>query len=342
MSGATSTILLTGASGVVGRAVAAELRAHTVGLAHSDADVPEVDELLLGDLSQPRMGLDRARWQALPNEIDAIVHSGALTEWGQPAARYTEINVEGTRRAIELAQAANAPIHLISTIFVLALTKAAGPVPAENVVRNYISSKLACERLVQASGVPHTIFRPTNLVGDSRTGASSKPQIVQALADFICRGQAPYFPSHPGNLIDVAPLDALSLPVARAAEGELTEGTYYVSYGHEAMTVQTALNVLEEHAQAIGREIARADIVDPRETPPVPLEQVRGSLRPFVRVGIDVSEVTHASGGVLPSSLPELRERFGVPLVSPVDAFRRSLVYWAERRGKLQASVEAR
>jgi nucleoside-diphosphate-sugar epimerase len=338
----TPTILLTGASGVVGRAVAAETRARVIGLAHSNADVPEADELLIADLSQPLMGLDRARWQALAREIDGIVHSGALTEWGRPAAHYEAINVEGTRRVIELAQAADVPIHLISTIFVLALTEAAGEVRPENLVRNYIGSKLASERLVQASGVDHTIFRPTNLVGDSRTGASIRPQIVQALADFVCRGHAPYFPSHPGNLIDVAPLDALSLPVARAAEGEARAGIYYVSYGAEAMTVQTALSVLGEHAREIGREIARADVVDPRETLPVPLEQVRGSLRPFVRVGIDVSEVTHASGGVLPSSLPELRERFGVPAVSPVDAFRRSLDYWADRRGKPRVALEAR
>jgi nucleoside-diphosphate-sugar epimerase len=335
------TVLVTGASGVVGRAVTAEIRDRVVGLVHGNPEVPEADEVIACDLSAPRMGLDRARWRDLAGRVDAIVHSGALTEWGQPLERYEAVNVEGTRRVIELAQAADAPVHYISTIFVLALSRSEGGLRPENLVRNYISSKLESERLLETSGLRHTIFRPTNLVGDSRSGASIRPQIVQALSDFICRGKAPYFPSHAGNLVDVAPLDALSIPVARAAEDDEILGTYFVSYGAEAMDVHTALAVLEEHARAIGREIAHADVIDPRDPLPVPLEEIRGTLRPFVRVGIDVSEVTHASGGVLPSSLPELRERFAVPETSAVDAFRRSLNYWADERQQRPSTTEA-
>jgi nucleoside-diphosphate-sugar epimerase len=342
MTGANRTILLTGASGVVGRAVAQELRGRVIGLVHGSPYVPEADELIVGDLSAPRMGLDEARWNALAGEVDAIVHSGALTEWGLPFKRYEATNIEGTSRVIELARAADASVHLISTIFVLALLDSPEALRAGNVVRNYIRSKLESERLLQESGVPHTIFRPTNLVGDSRTGASIRPQIVQALSDFICRGKAPYFPSHPGNLIDVAPLDALSIPVARAAESEDLEGIFSVSYGAEAMSVADALGVLEAHAREHGREIAQAAVVDPRKPLPVALEEIRGTLRPFVSVGIDVSEVTHASGGVLPSSLSELRERFGVPHVAAVDAFRRSLDYWAAQRAQPVTSTVTR
>jgi nucleoside-diphosphate-sugar epimerase len=338
----TRTVLLTGASGVVGRAVAAELDARVIALVHGNREVPEADEVLVSDLAAPRMGLEPTRWRALAQEVDAIVHSGALTEWGQPAERYEMVNVQGTERVIELAQAAQAPIHLISTIFVLALERTPDALAPENLVRNYIRSKLRSEWLVQASSLPHTIFRPTNLVGDSRTGASIRPQIVQALSDFICRGKAPYFPSHPGNLIDVAPLDALSIPVARAAEQDGVQGTFYVSYGERAMSVQAALAVLEEHALATGRELVRAAVVDPRGELPVALEEIRSTIRPFVRVGIDVSEVTHASGGVLPSSLPELRERFGVPTVCAIDAFRRGLEYWAAQREGSAEALKAR
>ncbi len=336
------TILVTGASGVVGRAVLAELRGHTVGLVHGTPEAPEADEVIAGDFAAPHLGLREERWRELAGGVDAIVHSGALTEWGKPAERYEAINVAGTRSVIELAQAAGASVHFISTIFVLALRDSGEELGADNVVRNYISSKRASERLLQASGIPHTIFRPTNLVGDSRTGASLRPQIVQALSDFICRGKAPYFPSHPENLVDIAPLDALSIPVARAAESEDVRGTFYVSYGAEAMSVSTALGVLEEHARKLGREIGRADVVDPREPLPVPLEKIRATSRPFVKVGIDVSEVTHASGGVLPSSLRELRERFGVPEISAVEAFQRSLNYWADQRGRRPLTEEAR
>lgn len=333
-AGNARTILVTGASGVVGRAVVSELSGRVVALVHTNAEIPEADVELVGDLTAPRMGLDQKRWDSLAEEVDAIVHSGALTEWGQPRERYAATNVEGTRRAIELAQAADVPVHFISTIFVLALIRSEAPLSVDNVVRNYIASKLESERLLETSGVPHTIFRPTNLVGDSRNGASTKPQIVQALSDFICRGKAPYFPSHPGNRVDVAPLDALAIPVARAAESDGVMGTFHVSYGKEAMSVETALAVLEEHARELGREIGLASVVDPRESLPLPLDEIRATSRPFVKVGIDVSEVTYASGGVLPSSLAELRERFAVPHTSATEAFRRSLRYWAKERGR--------
>ena len=145
----------------------------------------------------------------------------------------------------------------------------------DNVVEPYIGSKLASERLLAQSDVPHTIFRPTNLVGDSRTGASLRPQIVQALSDWICRGRAPYFPLHPGNLVDVGPLDMLAIAVARAVEAGDRGELYWVTYGEGAMTPGDALDMLVEHAAALGREIRRPPVADPREPLPVPLAASR-------------------------------------------------------------------
>lgn len=336
------TILLTGAAGVVGRAIAAQLEGDCVALVHDSHEVPEAAEVLVGDLSAPRLGLSQVDWRRLASTVTAIVHSGALTEWGQPRERYEVINVGGTRHVIELAQAAGAPVHFISTIFVLALQHSRAALKDDNVVRNYIWSKLESERLLQASDVPHTIFRPTNLIGNSQTGASLRPQIVQALSDFIVRGKAPYFPSHPENLVDIAPLDYLAIPVARMADNDLTGGTFHISYGDSAMSVHTALEVLQEHARDTGRQISQAAVVDPREPLPVPLDEIKATSRPFVKVGIDVSEVTFASGGVLPSSLEELRERFDLPDTSPRVAFERGLKYWAQQRGQLMQDASAR
>ena len=215
-------VLLTGASGVVGRAVAEELSGHhVIGTVHADSHVPEVAEVLRCDLAEPRLGLSEKRWSGLAGEIDAIVHSAALTQWGQPRELYERVNVGGTRSVIELARTAEAPVHFVSTCFVKALEgRSYDDISEGNVVRPYIWSKRESERLLAESGVPCTVFRPTNLVGHSETGASSQPQIVQAMSDWICRGKAPYFPAHDGNLVDVVPLDVLAVAVARAVEFE--------------------------------------------------------------------------------------------------------------------------
>ena len=329
------TVLVTGASGVVGRAVAAELGdCRVIGLAHSDTTVSEVDEVLHSDLSRPLLGLDEPTWRRLADEVDVIVHSGALTQWGQPPERYRAINIEGTERVVELARAAEAPVHMVSTCFVHALELGrVGELGPDNVVKPYIESKLAAERVLADSGLRHSVFRPTNMVGDSRTGASSRPQIVQQMSDWIGRGKAPYFPLHPGNLIDIAPMDVLSIAVANAVRADKAEGLYWVTYGERGMTVEQALEIISEHArERAGRTIPKAPLWDPSLPPPVPLEQVPPLSRSFLKVLVDVSETTKACGGVLPTSLPELHEHLGVPEVSDADAFRLSLDYWADQR----------
>jgi len=337
----TRTVLITGASGVIGRAVADELSDdHVIGVVHSDTDPPPVDELLTGDLSQPRLGLSEMDWQSLAERVDVIVHSGAMTAWGQARERYQAVNIDGTARVIDLAKRAGAPIHLLSTCFVHAIERDALSVMGEdNVVRPYIWSKLESERLVAESGVPHAIYRPTNLIGDSRTGASSRPQIVQTMSDFVCRGKAPYFPAHPGNLVDIVPLDVTAQAVARAVAADDVRGqVYWLTYGDKGMPVEEAREILIEHAASMGRELGDIPVVDPRGELPIPLDRVPATSRTFLKVLIDVSEVTHASGGILPTSMPELGERLGVPAPSDRDAYRLSLKYWADQRAAVRAS----
>lgn len=335
MGKARRTALITGGSGVVGRAVAEELRDHhVIALGHADTDVPEADEVHHSDLSRPLMGLDERLWHELAERVDVVVHSGALTDWGQEPARYQAINIDGTARAIDFALAACAPIHLVSTCFVRAIENH----PIErlrpgNVVTPYIWSKLESERLVKESGLPHAIHRPTNIVGDSFTGASSRPQIVQQLSDWMTRGKAPYFPLHPGNLMDFVPLDVTAHAIARAVEADELDGRlFWLTYGDEAMTAEEALEIVHDHARDCGREIDRIRVVDATAPLPVPLERVPPMSRRYLQVLIDTSEVTHLSGGVLPSSLGELRDRLGVPKVSDRDAYRQSLRYWSRQR----------
>lgn len=333
-AGGKRTVLLTGAAGVIGRAVAEELDDHhVIGLVHSDAMVSEVDETLAGDMGKPRLGLSEREWAELAERVDIIVHSAALTQWGQPRERYQEINIDGTARIVELARLAGAPIHLVSTCFVHVIERdALDQLSSDNVVTPYIWSKLEAERLVAESGVPYTVYRPTNLVGDSRTGASSRPQIVQMMSDWFCRGKAPYFPAHPGNVLDIVSLDVTARSVANAVRADDLGGLYWITYGDEAMSLDEAQQILLDHARDLGREISAVPVVDPSGPLPVPLEKVPATSRVFLKVLIDVSEVTRASGGILPTSMPELRGRLGVPTVSDRDAYRLSLKYWAQQR----------
>ncbi|OBF55316.1 hypothetical protein A5787_03220 [Mycobacterium sp. 852002-50816_SCH5313054-b] len=327
------TVLVTGVSGVVGRAVAAELDdEYVIGLTHRDHDVAGVDETVGGDLCSDRLGLDDRAWHELAERVDVIVHSAALTTWGLPPERYDAINVAGTRRVAELACAADAPVHMISSCFVRAVESPCAGLHPNNVVTPYLRSKWRAEKIVAGSPVPSSVYRATNVIGDSTTGASSRPQIVQQISDWFCRGKAPYLPAHPGNRLDVVPLDVAAKAVAHAVRTETLGKLLWLTYGDEAMTIEQAQRILIEHAREVGRLAGGVAIVNPDGPLPIPLEKIPGISRRFLRVLIDVSEVTRACGGVLPTSLPFLRDRLGVPNVRDTEALRLSLRYWAARR----------
>jgi nucleoside-diphosphate-sugar epimerase len=327
-------VVLTGASGVVGQSILRELAAQgrdrgVIALTHRSRLPFGGLEVLPCDLSRPRLGLDGRAFADLARRTGAVIHAAALTEWDQPAERYQAINVEGTRRVLELAAEARAPVYHLSTSYVAALAHD-GPVRlrAGNRVAGYIRSKWQGEELVRLSGLPHAIFRPTNLVGDSQTGETCRAQIVQLVSDWICRGRAAFFPAPRGNLIDVVPQDVLAKAVVGAVARRDLGGAHWITCGEAAMSVEMALDVCVEHAARQGRTVRRPRLVRPEELAPADLEGLPPISRAFVEVLIDVSEVT-ACGGVLPSSLPALHRRYAIPLVDDVGAYRKTLAFWS-------------
>jgi nucleoside-diphosphate-sugar epimerase len=334
VEGAVKAVVLTGASGVVGQAILRELSAQgeggVIALGHRTTLPFDGLEVLRCDLCRPRLGLDARAFAGLARRTGAVIHAAALTEWDQPEARYQTINVEGTARVLELAAEAGAPVYHLSTSYVAALTgDGPGRLRAGNRVAGYIRSKWRCEELVRGSGLPHAIFRPTNLVGDSRTGETSHAQIVQLVSDWICRGRATVFPAHRGNRIDIVPQDVLAKAVVGAVRRGDVGGAHWVTCGQAAMSVEAALEVCVEHAARAGRTIRPPRVVHPDDLSAGDLAQLPPLSRSFVEVLIDVSEVTACGGGVLPSSLPALRRRYGIPPVDDADAYRRTLRFWS-------------
>ncbi|MCP9213357.1 SDR family oxidoreductase [Streptomyces sp. NEAU-Y11] len=331
------TVLLTGASGVVGRSLLRENTSPTDGreaaglriiAASHSAPAPEAERSVPCDVTAERFGLDEESYAALAGEVDVVIHSAGLTEWGLPAERYQPINIEGTRRVVEFAERAGAVVHFMSTAFVAALADTAPlPLGEGNVCRNYIESKHRAEELLRASGVAHTVFRPTNLVGDSVTGWTSQGQIVQLMSDWIGRGRAPFVPAHAGIRMDFVPQDLLSKAVLRSIQLGDDQGEFWVTYGAEAMDVAACLQVVVKHAAARGRDLSIPPVVDPASLDPAELARMAPMTRSYLSVLRDVSEVTACSGGVLPTSMPELRERYGVPQVADTTAYLRSLEY---------------
>jgi nucleoside-diphosphate-sugar epimerase len=159
-------VLVTGASGFLGRAVCAELgeRGHDVSaLVRRPGSEPPGTTALAGDLVDAgalAAALDRAR-------PECVVHFAAEIASQRDADRIAEVNVEGTKRLLDACRAAGAPRFVFASTVVTGDARGAeidedSVLPVETA---YGRSKQEGERLVRESGLSSVIIRPSHVYG---------------------------------------------------------------------------------------------------------------------------------------------------------------------------------
>lgn len=334
------TILLTGASGVVGTALLPELEEfEVIALVHKKTTDQNV-EVHRSDVTRPRLGLSQGDFEALARRVDAVIHTAGLIDFGAPERRHQAINVEGVKHVVEFAKAADAPLHHISTSYVMAVTDEADRRLAEdNLLYDYCNSKVMGERVVRESGIPHTIYRPSNVIGHSQTGHCSPKDFFPGLAMGVLKGRYPMAPSRPDARVDMVPEDVMAQAVARAVAAEDIGSEYWLTYGEESMTLPEMVDIMVEFAHKIGRTIDPPTIFDPDDPKQVQegIERLpRVMRRLFTRM--IYPRLMGLSDGmtsvrIFPTSLPELGELYGVPHPDLRDTARLTVEYVARAKG---------
>ena len=204
--GKKRTIFLTGATGLVGSHLLKILlqNGHKVFcLARSKKDksakerVEEVlkfwDEkvltenvndlvVLAGDITKKNLGLNKEAIDLLKNEIEEVFHCAAVTDVNWPLEKIREVNVEGTRKVLDLsadwAQGGRLKkVNHISTAYVCGDYEGVFNEDDLDVGQKfdttYEQSKFEAEKVVgeyRGKGLWVDIFRPSLIVGDSQTG----------------------------------------------------------------------------------------------------------------------------------------------------------------------------
>jgi NAD(P)-dependent dehydrogenase (short-subunit alcohol dehydrogenase family) len=132
--------------------------------------------VLTGDLAEPRLGLGTL----LPERLEHVFHLGAAYRLGTPEAASRAANVDGTRHLLEALEEARftGVLHHVSSIAVagdFSGTFTESMLEAGQEHRTpYLRTKLEAERLVRASALRWRVYRPSAVVGDSRTGETDK------------------------------------------------------------------------------------------------------------------------------------------------------------------------
>jgi len=181
-------ILVTGASGFVGRALVEDLAAqgHRVRAAmRQPADIfsRTVEVVAVSDLARP------LEWRPLLSDIDTVVHLAGIAH--TTSAVGDELYDRVNRAATAALAAAAARNRIARLVFVSSIRAQAGPTidhalteaDTPNPVDAYGRSKLAAEHAIRAAELPHTILRPALIYG---------PGVKGNLADLIRLARSPW------------------------------------------------------------------------------------------------------------------------------------------------------
>ncbi len=261
------TVLLTGATGFVGREllwrlvkvrenqvlclVRAQDSAQANGRLQKLLDQSQPEPLTpeqrsrvratAADLTKPGLGLSEAEWNQIAGDTHRIIHGAASVDWAQPLDIARSINVEGTRRMIELAKAAQAcgglrSFEYLSTCYVCG--RRTGVIAESDLndgygfFNSYEQSKCEAEKLVRSSGLPYYVFRLSMVVGDSRSGYASTFKVMYWPLKMLSRGMAKVVPGDPRGVVDLVPVDYVCDAIeALAADPEQSGKTFHLAAG---------------------------------------------------------------------------------------------------------------
>jgi thioester reductase-like protein len=185
---------VTGATGFIGRFLMERLlarggdvhvlvRAASRDRLHALAQqwgAPDRVHAVAGDLAAPRLGVDGEWVDTHTGRIDHIFHLAAIYDMTAGEQRNRELNVEGTRHAVALANALGAGcFHHVSSVAAAGLYEGVFTEDmydeGQPLEHPYHATKFDGEGVVRSEATgPWRIYRPAIVVGDSHTGEMDK------------------------------------------------------------------------------------------------------------------------------------------------------------------------
>jgi len=257
-------VLLTGASGAVGRPLLAALAAlpeveRIYALAHVEAVMspdPRV-RVVAGDVTGgAELGLEPAAARRLAGEVTAVVHAAADTSFASPFEVGARTNVEGTRNVMAFAARCRRLDRLVALSTTHVAGRRTGVVREDELehdrgfVNDYERTKHEMERELRArmASLPLAVCRISTVAGDSRTGAISRRGALHQAVLLLYASLVPMMPGREDSPVDLVALDYVAEAVAFLATRGFAAGrTWHVCAGTDALGAGELLDLTMEY-----------------------------------------------------------------------------------------------
>ena len=225
--------------------------------------------LVEGDITKP--GLELGSPSELGWDVSEIYHLAAVYDLSVPRDVGTKVNVDGTRHVLDWAEkCANFErFHYVSTCYVSG--RYAGIFREEDLDKGqkfnnfYEETKFLAEAAVQRrmrEGFPATIYRPSIVVGDSRTGETQKYDGPYYVIRWILRqlivAVVPAVGDTSAVRVNLVPRDFVIDAMSYLSGIEESAGKVYHLADPEPLTVE---ELLEEIGDATGRWIVQLPVM---------------------------------------------------------------------------------
>ncbi|ODH46207.1 L-aminoadipate-semialdehyde dehydrogenase [Paracoccidioides brasiliensis] len=221
---------------------------------------------VVGDLSKPQFGIHQQAWQRLAQEVDLVIHNGALVHW---VRRYNDMmaaNVLSTLDAMRLCNEGKPKIFtFVSSTSVLdtdhyvklsdqRLSTGRGSISEDDDLEGsrtglgtgYGQTKWVSEQLVRAAskrGLLGSVIRPGYILGDTETGVCNTDDfLIRMLKGCIQLSSRP----HIVNTVNSVPVKHVARVVVAAGLNPLPGGVHVVHVtGHPRLRMNEYLSFLE-------------------------------------------------------------------------------------------------
>lgn len=197
-------------------------------------------EAVIGDTSQPLLGLSDTDTKALSQSLTHIVHSAGNVKLNQSMDEARRTALGSARSVVELVRRCGdrgpfCKLEFVSTVGVAG--RRAGTLPEERIEgprgaaefhNTYEAAKWEAETYVWEQiddGLPATVHRPSMIVGDSTTGRIMRFQVFYFLMDFLLgRRTRGLVPKTEDAILDIIPVDYVAKAIYLASHDLSTVG----------------------------------------------------------------------------------------------------------------------